>query len=88
MNISAPAIHKSAKKTAMSPLADISIGVRENSNLIEIRVFTEMAKIAADWQQFEKTALHTVFQTFHWVNTWQQHIGARAAIQTQNHRRI
>ena len=44
---------------------------------IELEVFDDLNRIEQDWQAFEHSADCTVFQTFDWLDKWQQHIGAR-----------
>lgn len=78
MNISAHNIPKSASKIANAPGTGTPANAQHLTDIIEIRVFSDLREIAAEWKQFETTAIHTVFQTYHWLSTWQQHIGARA----------
>lgn len=78
MNISARNMSRSANKIANSPHTGSPADVHPSARIIEIRVFTDLEEIAAEWKIFEATAIHTVFQTFRWLSAWQQHIGARA----------
>lgn len=47
---------------------------------IALTVFEDLSAIEPDWRRFEQHADCTVFQTFDWLSTWQQHIGARHGV--------
>jgi len=47
---------------------------------IALSVHDDLAAIEAEWGRFEQHADCTVFQTFGWLSTWQQHIGARNGV--------
>jgi D-aspartate ligase len=42
---------------------------------LNIRIFSELGAVEAEWRQFERTADCTAFQTFDWLSTWQKHVG-------------
>jgi D-aspartate ligase len=44
---------------------------------LNIRIFSELGAVEAEWRQFERTADCTAFQTFDWLSTWQKHVGQR-----------
>ena len=41
----------------------------------ELRVYTVLAPIEAEWRRFERIADCTAFQTFDWLSLWLEHIG-------------
>lgn len=51
--------------------------------IAEIKVFTDISQARADWLEFEKTSIHTVFQTYTWLLAWHQHIGKKSGIEPQ-----
>ncbi len=52
-----------------SPAADATSAVM-------IELHGDLGEIKQEWQAFERSADCTVFQSFHWLAKWQQHIGA------------
>ena len=51
-------------------------GTIARRNDITVTVEGDLAALAREWREFEQRADGTVFQTFAWLSTWQQHIGA------------
>jgi CelD/BcsL family acetyltransferase involved in cellulose biosynthesis len=43
---------------------------------IELSLHRDLASIEDEWRAFEQRAHCTVFQTYAWLRTWQQHVGA------------
>lgn len=56
--------------------ADASAAGETSANF-SIDVVSDLASVAVMWQVFEKIADCTPFQTFGWLDHWQQHIGTR-----------
>ena len=44
---------------------------------IKIQVLGDLSKAAPAWEAFERTADCTPFQTLHWLEKWQRHVGKR-----------
>lgn len=47
---------------------------------IRFTVHEDPARIAGEWQVFERAADGTVFQTYEWLACWQRHIGQRQGV--------
>jgi len=47
---------------------------------IAVTVYDSMAAVESEWRRFEQTADCTVFQTFGWLATWQEHVGRRSGV--------
>ncbi|HZD92047.1 MAG TPA: GNAT family N-acetyltransferase [Pseudolabrys sp.] len=47
---------------------------------ITIDVYDDLGAVEDVWRAFERLADGTAFQTFEWLSTWQQHIGAREGV--------
>jgi len=56
------------------PLRELS---PQNLNL---RIYSDLAVIEAEWRRFERVADCTAFQTFDWLSTWQRQVGERARV--------
>src|SRR6266852_8460735 len=50
-------------------VGDVFVGIYEDLSIVE-----------EEWRTFEQHADGTVFQTFEWLATWQQHIGLQNGV--------
>src|SRR5262245_8052107 len=53
-----------------------SVQPRGSESGVTLRIGSNLAALAAEWQAFERSADRTVFQSFEWLATWQRTIGA------------
>jgi D-aspartate ligase len=70
-NVAAPIDVRSAT------VARYSERTRDIPPRLNIRIFSELGAVEAEWRQFERAADCTAFQSFDWLATWQKHVGAR-----------
>jgi CelD/BcsL family acetyltransferase involved in cellulose biosynthesis len=54
--------------------------LREVPPNLNLRIYSDLAAVEAEWRRFERVADCTAFQTFDWLATWQQHIGRRDGV--------
>jgi CelD/BcsL family acetyltransferase involved in cellulose biosynthesis len=47
---------------------------------LQLRIYTDLSTVEAEWRSFERAADCTAFQTFDWLSAWQRHIGARQGV--------
>jgi CelD/BcsL family acetyltransferase involved in cellulose biosynthesis len=47
---------------------------------LNLRIYSDLSTIEAEWRSFERTADCTAFQTFDWLSAWQRHIGERQGV--------
>ncbi len=63
-----------------APASETTIGARPS---VLLSVHNEFSSVEAVWRRFEKVADGFVFQTYDFLATWYEHIGARANVDLQ-----
>jgi D-aspartate ligase len=54
--------------------------LRDASARLNLRIYSDLNTVEAEWRRFERAADCTAFQTFDWLAAWQRHIGARQGV--------
>jgi CelD/BcsL family acetyltransferase involved in cellulose biosynthesis/predicted ATP-grasp superfamily ATP-dependent carboligase len=54
--------------------------LREVPPRLDLRIYSDLNAVEAEWRRFEQIADCTAFQTFDWLAAWQRHIGARQGV--------
>ena len=54
--------------------------LRDASARLNLRIYSDLDTVEAEWRRFERAADCTAFQTFDWLAAWQRHIGARQGV--------
>jgi len=75
--------HKLLHTIKIDPTPGLDFTVTGCGDVAKIKVFTDISSTYAEWTTFETTAIHTVFQTYSWLSTWQEHIGSKTGTQPQ-----
>jgi CelD/BcsL family acetyltransferase involved in cellulose biosynthesis len=63
-----------------APAAHRSDARREVPPRLNLRIYSDLNTVEAEWRCFERVADCTAFQTFDWLAAWQRHIGARHGV--------
>src|SRR4051812_30098418 len=67
-------------KTVVSPPLAVTHAAPAEANArwsVDLQVHADLGEVEQEWKAFESRAERTAFQTFAWLDKWQQHVGTR-----------